>query len=235
MGLDIYVGSYTRYYSRDWETVVQAYGRQQGLPVTIVRTNEPLDAITDPAQIRPAVLAWRDQLSAGLGQNIDSPLDWNESAAAPYFTDKPGWDAFGALLMWAAYAEQRDLQRPAQMPASWADDPAYNRSTTANRSIFPQLLGGVETWLPVPFSFTFRAQDPGGADVTFGSSVQLLTELEELNRATWNASPQELLGSALDGTEGATSLSVLAKFGFSIMSRLTRGAVEHRLIMRLDY
>jgi hypothetical protein len=30
MGLDIYVGSLTRYYRRDWETIVQQAGRELG-------------------------------------------------------------------------------------------------------------------------------------------------------------------------------------------------------------
>jgi hypothetical protein len=53
MGLDIYVGSLTRYYARDWETVVQKHARESGTKLTVERPNEPPDVVTDPETIRP--------------------------------------------------------------------------------------------------------------------------------------------------------------------------------------
>ena len=53
MGLDVYVGSLTRYYAHDWETAVQRLGCEQGIPVVIVRARlQSPDAITDPARSR---------------------------------------------------------------------------------------------------------------------------------------------------------------------------------------
>src|SRR6266436_6378887 len=52
MGLDIYVGSLTRYYAGDWETVVQRHARETGVSVRVVRSNESEDAVTDPQVIR---------------------------------------------------------------------------------------------------------------------------------------------------------------------------------------
>lgn len=37
---------------------------------------------------------------------IESDLDWDERADASYFTDKPDWDCFGALVLLAAYEEE---------------------------------------------------------------------------------------------------------------------------------
>ena len=37
MGLDVYVGPLTRYYSFEWETILQQAGREQGMDVHIVR------------------------------------------------------------------------------------------------------------------------------------------------------------------------------------------------------
>jgi len=37
MGLDVYVGPLTRYYSFEWETIIQRAGREQGLEVRIAR------------------------------------------------------------------------------------------------------------------------------------------------------------------------------------------------------
>jgi hypothetical protein len=57
MGLDVYVGSLTRYYARDWETVIQKHARETGMPLEIVRANEPEDIVTDQETIRAAVIA----------------------------------------------------------------------------------------------------------------------------------------------------------------------------------
>src|SRR5689334_5222627 len=89
VGLDIYVGSLTRYYAGDWELVAQKVAREMGAPLTVIRKHDPEDAIRDPEQIRPAVLAWRQGLSQALQETLTAPLDWDESPEAPYFTDKP--------------------------------------------------------------------------------------------------------------------------------------------------
>jgi hypothetical protein len=117
--------------------------------VQVLRSDEPADAISDPYQIRPMVLAWRDQLSRGLGSNIERPLDWDETAAAPYFTDKPGWDCYSSLLLWAAYSEHPGLSRPRESVEDFTTDAAFQRSSDPGfRTAFAQLLSGVEIWLP---------------------------------------------------------------------------------------
>jgi hypothetical protein len=118
MGLDIYVGSLTRYFTRDWKTIVQQLAERGEIPqVQVVRANEPKNVVTDPEQVRSAVVGWRQGLSTGLAQHITAPLDWDESGFTPYFTDKPAWDCYGALLLWAAYSEHGDLKRPHRQPA----------------------------------------------------------------------------------------------------------------------
>ena len=63
MGLDIYVGSFTRYYSGAWETVVARAAREQGVGFQVIRTNpDPPDKVTDPAVIGQAVEGWRSSL-----------------------------------------------------------------------------------------------------------------------------------------------------------------------------
>ena len=41
MGLDIYVGPLTRYYTDNWKTIVQQAGEDNNIPVTVVRPNQP--------------------------------------------------------------------------------------------------------------------------------------------------------------------------------------------------
>jgi hypothetical protein len=236
MGLDIYVGSFTRYYAGDWETVVQQYGREQGDPVEVVRPTAPSDAITDPAQIRAAIVDWRDQVNAALGDQIAQPLDWDESASAPYFTDKPAWDPFTSLLVWTAYAEHPDLRRPTAFVEDYAADPAYQRSVDPEfKTAYFQLMREIEVWLPCDFPFTFRANDPAGNTIAFGSSVRLVDQLESLNRRTWNAGEDAIAQWRLDGAEYQAPLELGAKFAFAVLLALARDAVAHRLIMKLDY
>ena len=49
MGLDIYVGSLTRYYEGSWETIIQQAGREAGTPIAVIRLTGPLGLL---AQLR---------------------------------------------------------------------------------------------------------------------------------------------------------------------------------------
>jgi len=54
MGLDIYVGTLTRYYAGDWQTIVRQSAEGMGMEVQVVRPSVPADVVTDPAEIRSA-------------------------------------------------------------------------------------------------------------------------------------------------------------------------------------
>ena len=46
---------------------------------------------------------WRDQILAAISQPDQPPYaPWPENNEKPYYTDKPDWDAFGAMLLVAA-------------------------------------------------------------------------------------------------------------------------------------
>jgi len=157
LDLDLYVGTLTRYYGSDGQA--------------------PDD------DTRLSVLMWRDSLSLALEEHLEDPLDWDESAAAPHFTAELGWQAYSALLLWAAYAEHPELPRPEAATAEWEADPAYRASNAEGlASHYGQLLYGPELWLPCSFGFTFHAEDVCGDQVTIGSSVALLAELQASTR-----------------------------------------------------
>ena len=245
MGLDIYVGSLTRYFSRDWRTIVQQWAESgKGPPVEIVRQNEPDDAVTDPELIRPAVVAWREGLNHALAPHVRSRVDWDEEGKTPYFTDKPAWSCYGALILWAAYSEHPDLTRPRSNPLAlpdrrtgdWHDDPAYRRSTTDGfATSYGQLLDDVEVWLPGDFSFTFEAQWITGKTIRFGSCQRLVAQLDALNTSTWKVAAAELERWRRDGAEFEAPLEVSAHFAFAVTRSLAGEAVQHRLPMLLDY
>ena len=222
MGLDIYVGSLTRYYAGEWENVAEK----------ATATDRP----EDRKALQLAIQAWRSILSESLGGNISHALEWDEAVEAPYFTGRPGWDGFGSLVLWAAYAEHPTLSRPAVLPEEWDDDPALMMSNVAGfRSRYSHLVRNVELWLPSSFEFTFEGEDIDGTRVVFGSTMTLKRQLEVLNAATWQANAAELGAWKRASPDRSTSLELQARYAFAILSDLVREAVEHNLPMKLDY
>lgn len=200
--------------------------------------------VTDPEQIRSAVVEWRQGLSAGLASNLASPLDWNETGPTPYFTDKPAWDCYGALLLWAAYSEHDGLERPGANPTclpdrktgDWRGGPAYRRSIAEGyRTRYGQLLHDVEVWLPADFDFTFGAPWVTGDARRFGACSTLVTQLDDLNARTWRATQAEFTAWRRAGADFGAPLEVAARFAFALVRDLAGRAAENRLPMLLDY
>jgi len=221
VGLDVYVGSLTRYYVESSADVVERIARHQGMEVSAGQDAEEV--------IRAAVVGWRDGLSRWLGDRLDGPLDWDESGPAPCFTDKPGWDGYGGTLLLAAHDEHPELPAPAQVSADWPDDPAYQAASAPGAgSRYHQLLTP-ELWLPCRFAFTVRTQDITGEEVELGSSVALLDQLELLSTRS------RLDGQPPDPAAGGHSLSAAAGNGLAVLRRLAERSVINRLPMKLDF
>ncbi len=235
MGLDVYVGSLTRYYAGDWELMAQKAAKEMGLDLQVIRRHDPKDAIRDPEEIRPTVLTWRENLTEALGENLSKPLDWDEGPEAPYFTDKPAWDCYSDLLLWAAYDEQHNLNRPYGSVDQFGIDPAYVASTATSFHSRYSHLYEVELWLPGSFGFVFKTEDVGGNPILIGLSVALARQLKELNKRTWQASDQMIARWRQDGSEHGAPLECGARFAFSVFYQLAEEANVHRLPMRLDY
>ena len=112
MGLDIYAGPLTRYYSHNWKTVVQQWAEENGYTFNrITPDGEPADNEEElsPAEIQAAVEDWRDQILAAISQpNQPHYTPWPEDNERPYYTDKPDWDAFGAMLRWLPVIHSRN-------------------------------------------------------------------------------------------------------------------------------
>ncbi|HRX87148.1 MAG TPA: hypothetical protein P5572_19145, partial [Phycisphaerae bacterium] len=185
MAFDVYVGTMTRYFRRDWENIVQQTCRDRGQRYEMVYAGGKPAPPPPTEQVRAAVNAWREGLSRALAEHGQSPLDWDEGDDKPYFTDRPGWGGYGSLLVWAAHAEHSDLPVPEAVPESWADDEAYSRSTADGfRSRYARLLT-CELWLPDEFSAVFSAATVAtDQPQRMGSVFRLKDELDELHAAT---------------------------------------------------
>lgn len=234
MALDVYVGSLTRYYAGVWENLVEKAARERGAQHR-VRSARPADAAKSQDRIRPKVIAWRAALAKALGDRLSAPLEWDETATAPWYTHRPGWDGFGSLVLWAAYAEHEALRMPETLPEEWDQDIALTRSTADGfRSRYSHLVRNVEMWLPVAFEITFEGEDVEGRRAVMGSVTTLRRQLADLNAATWKASAADVAawGQVL-AEEG--SLEERARYAFAILTALAERAQTERLPMKLDH
>lgn len=236
MALDVYVGSLTRYYAGEWENVAEKTARERGAQYETLRRGGSGGHAQQPERVHPAILAWRSVLGASLGSKITMPLDWDETMEAPYFTGRPGWDGFGSLVLWAAYAEHPALRRPASLPEEWDNDPGLVRSNAPGfRSRYSHLVRNVELWLPISFEFTFEGEDVDGRRVVIGSTTTLCRQLEDLNAATWKAGTTVIAEWGRGPPVEEAPLELCARYAFAVLLDLARQAVEHKLPMKLDY
>jgi len=236
MGLDIYVGSFTRYYCGDWETAAARAAREQGIPFEVVRPNPgPQDAVKDPAVIHQAVESWRTALEAGMRQELVDGLSWDERAGAGYFTERPGWVGYSGVVLLAAHTACPDHPRPEFSITHFDNDAAFQDLAAREfRCNFSHVFE-VEIWLPCAFAFTFRAQDIAGHEVIFGSSRTLLEQLRRLNNDIYKADAETLGRWKSEGACSADLFDQSARFGLAMFLHHAELSVEHRLPMRLDY
>lgn len=236
MALDVYVGSLTRYHTGEWETVGEKAARERSRQGHTARPRGPIALVSDPARIHAAVAAWREVLTQSLGDRIDTPFDWEEAPHTPYFTGRPGWDGFGSLVLWAAYAEYPGRRCPEALPEEWDGDPVLLRSNAESfRSRYAHLVRHVELWLPSTFEFTFEGANVDGRPTVVGSTTTLRRQLSELNSATWEASATTVAGWGREPPSSDASLELRARYAFAVLSDLVQQATGHKLPMRLDY
>lgn len=89
-------------------------------------------------------------------------------------------------------------------------------------------------WLPVDFRSEFEADDPSRKRIKIGSVFKLWCEMGKLNKATWQASDESIRQWREQEFE-PDRFESMARCGFSIWFCLAEYAVNHRLLIRLDY
>jgi hypothetical protein len=157
-----------------------------------------------PAATAKAVRRWRNRLRNELGL---TNLDWNEDPDTEYATDKPAWDCYGALVLWAAYEELSGAKRR-ETAEGWDKDPAYLTSRVNPHSRYRHLIADSEIWIPVEFGAPLRTTAIVGDNVVVASSIRLLAELRELKSRTWNADDQQISRWRFDGAEYGGPLEI---------------------------
>ena len=259
MGLDIYAGTLTRYYSHNWKTVTQQWAEENEWGFQkITPDGEPADNEEElsPAEIQAAVEDWRDQILAAISQpNQPHYTPWPEDNERPYYTDKPDWDAFGAMLLVAAcHTYEEPVPLTVEKDWDFGEHPLIARLASDEERVW-SLLRGATWWLPLTDSFLFQGPLPTDDQTMIATLGGLRKELEKLNHLAWQADEDTILGWAdtegypVDGTlapDGQYSKAdipehtrydtqSLAKFAFSMFWRAMRFAEEHHVPILLDY
>jgi hypothetical protein len=236
VALDVYAGPLTTYYRRDWENAGQRQAREQGIKYTQIGPDGDVSKYPKPSveEVLKGVAAWRAGMSNGLADHLKGPLEWNDSPDIPYLTDRPGYAAYGALLLWAAYSERPEVARPERWPEEWFGDPVFMEQTQAESSTRYTHILLPEVWLPCDFEIAFKFPTLTSDDAWIGSSVALLAQLEDLNKATFRATSTEEARWLRGEVEAATEAECDAKVGFAMFRALANHSVAKRVPMLLD-
>lgn len=258
MGMDIYAGTLTRYYAHNWKTATQQWAEANGFQFTRFdasgNNGQAEDELT-PAEIQNIVTDWMGQLITVLSNSgCDTAQAWTENNAAPYYTDKPDWDAFGALLLYTA-AKIYGENVPETVTKSWdfGNHPLINRlanDDTRKWSLFSDIC----YWLPMNDGFIFNYPLPSGVQTTIATTYCLKFELEKINEVGWQADENTILSWTT--TEGypadyemnngqmtpvgnnvnsVYNTESLAKFAYSILYRALKHSEQENVPILLDF
>ena len=256
MGLDIYAGTLTRYYSKNWKSIVQQRAEMEGWGFEVIRQHDvPAEEEISVEEILEIMQQWcnvvADALSSSTGGSFEP---WEEDNEKDYFTNKPDWCAWGTLLMYGACLFY-DLPLPQTVKKDWdwTKDPLINRAIEDEERRWSLFSQGAEWWLPFNDSFSFRFQTPNGNEITMGTTAGLLYELRTINELGWNADEPTILGwvdtegypvDAEAGIDGAVKMikihdeydtQSLARFAFSILYQAALFSEKHRVPIIMDY
>lgn len=252
MGLDIYAGTFVRYYAHNWKTVAQQFCEENGLQYSRISARE--EGAPSIAEIEQAVNGWQLQLVSALQKSgIQAAKTWREDNVAPYFTNKPDWDAIGALLLFAAGTLLKQ-----HYPEKYRKNLKYHevleimgvkKSQYHNWSLFSDVC----YYIPIEDSFVFKYPLANGMEVMIGTTKCLKFELGKINDLSWKADEETILswgkteGYPAEATmNGGGLLQIfkkletyntesLAKFAFSILWQAVTFAEKERVAIIFDY
>ena len=199
MGLDIYAGTLTRYYSHNWKTVVQQWAEENGWGFQkITPDGEAADNEEEmsPAEVQAVVENWRDQILSAISQPGQLPYaPWPEDNEKPYYTDKPDWDAFGAMLLVAAcHTYNEPVPSTVEKDWNFGEHPLVVRLASDEERVW-SLFRGVTWWLPLADAFFFQAPLPTDNQAMIATLGGLRKELEKLNQLAWEIGIKKAIGA----------------------------------------
>ena len=232
MAFDIYAGPFTRFYRRDWENVVQRQSRLDGTEYKMIYAGGDPGPPPPAEEVREAVKAWREAIVQALSPHGVTNLNWAEDDGAEYITERPGWEGYSGLLLWAAYAERPGAEPPYALPEHWADDPIYQSVMNEPGMHFVTILQAT-LWLPGDFDFCFNFPGLVDEQVMIGSCRGLSEQLRELGQRQLNWRKP----GSLAGPQGETVIPTeeAAKVGHTCFTEIANQAAEKGLPIVLSF
>lgn len=258
MGLDIYAGTLTRYYTNNWKSAAQQWAEANGFSfqrITPEGENTGSSEELNPQEVQRGMENWQSQILTAISPKDRPPYEaWTEDNETSYYTDKPDWDAFGALLLYAASRVYKE-PFPKTVEKNWnfENHPLIQRMGEDEERLW-SLFIGASWWLPIEDGLAFNAPCPTDQEVTFSTTGALRRELEQINEMGWKASEDAILGWTntegypADGTIQNGKLTgdkitehtsydteSLAKYAFSIFWKAAKFSMEKRVPILLDF
>jgi hypothetical protein len=235
MAFDIYVGSFTRYYRQDWENVAQRWARENGIRYNLITPGGEQGPPASAAEISQFIVSWRETLNSSLNSLLSEPLAWNDSAESPYFTNRPGWDGYCALLIWTAYSHFPNKVPPEMVPESWANDCVFQAATSKDCKTPKKQILLPMIWLPCRFDFVFQGPSPMNQEIAIGSSSALFEQLLAIkNSREANPDFQEVT-THVEASDTTQKLKPTAQHALQMFIDMANNSVEHRLPMILSF
>jgi len=232
MAFDIYSGGFARFYAREWENVVQAEARKTGKEYRMIYAGDDPGPV-DWKEVEEAVERWRAAIVEGLGDNAPEDLFWSESRTTPYFTDRPGWNGYSALVVMAACTACGE-----PLPEKLDEDALA--SDVVLRTYDPMLsdsfrsITQVQIWLPGGFDFSFDFVNLCNEKAHIGSVNRLNTDLAGL-KIRQDISDAAISSIMRDGYSDSASVRTIATFGLAVFSHIAEKARENHLPILLSF
>lgn len=252
MGLDIYAGTLTRYYTHNWKTAAQQFAEANGMRFHTIRPQQEQEDEPSVEELKDIVTQWRDSIINGLDLN-QVPLWKEDYDTTPYYTNKPDWDALNALLLYIA-AKYTNKEVPAMLEknADIYQHPIV-KEFLETKDFQLTLFDGNGWWLPIEQNIMFHYVLPNSEESPLTTSALLLAELKRYNDFEWNADRDTIIswstseGYPADATYNkknkfkkvamhkAYETESLAKFAFSILWQAAEFSLKHGVVMVFDY
>lgn len=252
MGLDIYAGTLTRYYSGNWELVSQQIAKQLGVAYTRITPegeNEPIQNPKEIAQIQEIVQNWQSLMYNQLPQEYREPL-WDENIEKDYFTENIGHEPWIALSI-VKIATLLNKPFPKTICGDSIAESPLLKYGEEDDEIRTSLLN-VQLWLPFEQSYKLSFVDPKNENAMLATISYLENELKDLNNAIWKADEPTILSwqneenlyplkdsflAKLFNRKKAPIYDTesLAKYAYSIIYRTIKFAKQNNVPIVLDF
>lgn len=234
MGIDLYVGTLTRYYTRRWETAQQQAIAAAGGPLASVvspRDAFPMKGLSY-GEAHRVVQDWRMGMGRAMRKQGVEFGGWKEDVAQPYATTSLTRDGYGALMLWAAYQEAPELMPRQITPEDWAADPAYEH-VSGPGACFASLYDA-QAWLPVELAEPVVMPMSGGEQHVVAPVGGLDRALRDLNACTWKVAEADR-DAWLSEAAQCIRFEDAARLAFDSFRRQVDFAVKHGLPVMMDW